>query len=293
MIRSALRTACLSVLALAGVAPAASAATCSAAFCTLDMNSRIWINNNTWGSSSSPAGWSESITTLGANSFRIDFNWPTGPNNNNVKAYPSAVLGWHWGWHFPSGTGLPTQLSANQNINTSYSYTASFGSGGTANVAYDIWLHTQSNPLYENPSDEIMIWVNSTGGAGPIGGVIATVNIGGSTWNLHRGNIGWEVWSFVRTSNSNSGTLNIKNFTDYLRNTWGLSASKYVSSVEFGSEIFHAAGNVNVTNFTCTVGGGEAAAATASSRTGPTAFSPVTAARRWTSTPTAPPTAAT
>ena len=251
-----LRTAGLLALALAGSGAGARAATCSAAFCTLDMNPRIWINNNTWGQDASPAGWSESVTTNGANSFRIDFNWPTGPNNNSVKAYPSAVLGWHWGWHFPTGTGLPTRLSANQNINTSYSYSASFGSGGVANVAYDIWMHTQSNPQLENPSDEVMIWVNATGGAGPIGGTIATVNIGGASWDLHRGNIGWEVWSFVRTSNSSSGSLNIKSFTDYLRNTWGLSANKYVTSVEFGSEIFHGAGNVNVGNYTCTVGGG-------------------------------------
>ncbi|MBC8132073.1 MAG: RICIN domain-containing protein [Deltaproteobacteria bacterium] len=163
------------------------------------------------------------------------------------------MLGLHWGWHFPTGTGLPSQLSANRDINTSYAYTASFGTGGTANVAYDVWLHTQSNPLYENPSDEVMIWVNKTGGAGPIGGVIATVTIGGATWNLHRGNIGWEVWSFVRTSNSGSASLNIKSFTDYLRNTWGLSSAKYVTSVEFGTEIFHGTGNVNVTNYTCTV----------------------------------------
>lgn len=239
------------------LASPAGAATCSSQFCTLDMNSRIWINNNTWGVNSSPAGWSESITTLGANSFRIDFNWPTGSNNNSVKAYPSAVLGWHFGWHFPTGTGLPLQLSANQNVTTSYTYTANFGSGGTANVAYDLWLHTQSNPGNSTtPSDEIMIWVNRTGGAGPIGGTIATVNIGGGTWDLHRGNIGWEVWSFVRTSNSGSGTLNLKDFTDYLRNTWGLSSSKYLSSVQFGSEIFHGTGNVNVTNYTAVVGGG-------------------------------------
>jgi hypothetical protein len=230
----------------------AEAGTCSSAFCTLDMNPRIWINNNSWGSSASPAGWSESITSNTSNSFRVDFNWPTGANNNSVKAYPSSVLGWHWGWHFRN-TGLPVQLSARRSINTSYAYTASFGSGGTANVAYDIWVHTQSNPLFENPSDEIMIWVNSTGGAGPIGGVIATVNIGGATWQLHRGNIGWEVWSFVRTSNSSAGSLNIRDFTDYLRNTWGLSANKFLTSVEFGSEIFHGRGNVNVTNYTATV----------------------------------------
>lgn len=256
MSRSTYRTAGLAAILCLSVTLAisrpAEAGTCAPAFCTLDMNSRIWINNNSWGSSASPAGWSESITSNTSNSFRVDFNWPTGANNNSVKAYPSSVLGWHWGWHFRN-TGLPVQLSARRSINTSYAYTANFGSGGTANVAYDIWVHTQSNPLFENPSDEIMIWVNSTGGAGPIGGVIATVSIGGATWQLHRGNIGWEVWSFVRTSNSSSGSLNIRDFTDYLRNTWGLSANKFLTSVEFGSEIFHGRGNVNVTNYTATV----------------------------------------
>lgn len=244
----------LSLLTVFALPTLANAATCSTAYCSLDLNSTIWIHNNVWGSDSSPPGWSESITTNGSSSFRIDFNWPAGANNNGVKAYPSAILGWNWGWRF-QGTGLPTQLSANSNINTSYAYTANFG-GGTGNVAYDIWLHTQSNPQSETPSDEIMIWVNSSGGAGPLGSVIATVNIDGATWQLYRGTNTWQVWSFIRTSNSGSGSLNIKNFTDYLRNNWGLGASKYVTSVQFGSEIFHGAGNVDVTNYTATVGGG-------------------------------------
>jgi hypothetical protein len=243
---------CLGLLGMTGYAQAAN---CTAAFCTLDLNTRIWVNNNTWGSDSSPAGWSESITTNSGSAWRTDFNWPTGANNNNVKAYPSAVLGWHWGWHFQN-TGLPVQLSANRDVNSSYAYSVNFGSGGVGNVAYDIWLHTQSNPNLENPSDEIMIWVNATGGAGPISQqtVISNISIGGSTWNLHRGNIGWNVWSFVRTSNSGSGSINVRNFTDYLRANQGMAASKYLTSVQFGSEIFHGAGNLNVTNYTAAVG---------------------------------------
>jgi hypothetical protein len=242
---------CLGLLGMTGLA---QAATCNAAFCTLDLNSTIWVNNNTWGSDSSPAGWSESITTNSGSAWRTDFNWPSGANNNSVKAYPSTVLGWHWGWHFQN-TGLPVQLSANRNVNSNYAYTVNFG-GGVGNVAYDIWLHTQSNPLFENPSDEIMIWVNSTNGAGPISqqAVISNLSIGGSTWNLHRGNIGWNVWSFVRTSNSGSGSINVKNFTDYLRANQGMSSAKYLTSVQFGTEIFRGAGNLNVTNYSASVG---------------------------------------
>lgn len=244
-------------LGLTAVTHVAQAQTCNQEFCALDMNSRIWVNNNTWGSGSSPAGWSESITIQGPNSFRTNFNWPSGPNNNSVKAFPSAVVGWHWGFR-KTGTGLPTQLSANQNVNSNYAYSVAFGVGGVGNVAYDCWLHTQSNPTWEHqPSDELMIWVNSTGGAGALGTTIATnINVGGATWNLKRGNIGWEVWSFVRTSNSSSGSVNVKNFTDYLRTNYGLSSSKYLTSVQFGTEIFRGVGNLNVSNFTCTIGGG-------------------------------------
>ena len=239
----------------------AQAATCNTAFCTLDLNTRIWVNNNTWGQDSSPAGWSESITTNSSTAWRTDFNWPSGPNNNSVKAYPSAVLGWHWGWHF-QGTGLPVQLSANRDINTNYAYSVNFG-GGVGNVAYDIWLHDSvPDPVTENPSDEIMIWVNSTGGAAPISqqAVIGNLNIAGATWNLHRGNVGWNVWSFVRTSNSGSGSFNIKAFTDYLRanHAGQFPATRYLTSVQFGTEIFRGAGNLNVTSYNTTVstGGG-------------------------------------
>lgn len=252
-----IRTGTLPLIALIVVSAAASvqAQSCNTEFCIVDLNSTIWLNNNTWGQDGTD-GWSESVTRNSNTAWRTDFVWPSGPNPNGVKAYPSAVFGWHWGWHFPSGSsGLPTQLSANLNVNSSYGYSATFGSGGTGNVAYDIWLHTQSNPLYENPSDEIMIWVNNTN-AGPISQqpVINNISIGGSTWTLHRGNIGWNVWSFVRNGNSGSGSINVKDFTDYLRNNQGLSASKYLTSVQFGSEIFHGTGNVNVTNYTCAVG---------------------------------------
>ncbi|MBC8095540.1 MAG: RICIN domain-containing protein [Akkermansiaceae bacterium] len=244
------------MLALVSLPSTTNAATCNTDFCALDMNSRIWINNNVWGKDSSPGGWWESITTTGANSWRTDFNWPSGNNNNSVKAYPSAVLGWHYGWRFPSGTGLPVQLSANQNVPTSYSYSVNFG-GGAGNVAYDLWLHTINNPTWSStPSDEIMIWLNNTS-AGPISQQpVIRVSIGGSSWDLHRGNIGWNVWSFVRVGNSGSGTLNLKNFTDYLRSNHGMSSAKYLSSVQFGTEIFRGTGNLTVNNYTCTVGGG-------------------------------------
>nr|WED68509.1 hypothetical protein PJ912_22775 [Pectobacterium colocasium] len=44
-------------------------------------------------------------------------------------------------------------------------------------------------------------------------------------------------FSFVRTSNTNNASLNIRHFTNYLVGTknW-MSNTKYISSVEFGTE---------------------------------------------------------
>ncbi|MCY8406569.1 GH12 family glycosyl hydrolase domain-containing protein, partial [Bacillus sonorensis] len=60
----------------------------------------------------------------------------------------------------------------------------------------------------------------------------------------------WNVYSFVRTSNTQSASLNIRHFTNYLSNQkkW-LDKSKYVSSVEFGTEVFGGTGQINISNW--------------------------------------------
>ncbi|GEM_PF-976693 len=255
------RAASLLTLVASIFAEPARAATCNTPNCTLDLNSSIWINNNTWGSSNSPAGWAESVSTLSSTAWRTDFNWPLAGNltqDNSVKAYPSAVYGWHWGWHFPQTvTHLPQQLGASYLATSSYNYTVAFGTGGTGDVAYDIWVTNTSAPTWSTtPTDEIMIWVNATGGAAPCGGpTVSNINLEGGTWTLSECQIpnNQYVWSFVRTTNSSSGTLNIKNFLDWLHGNRGLSSAKYLAGIEFGSEIFHGTGNLNVTNYTCQV----------------------------------------
>jgi hypothetical protein len=85
------------------------------------------------------------------------------------------------------------------------------------NVAYDLWAHSSSNLGFDtDPNEEIMIWLYSSG-AGAIGGRQATVTLTGTSWDLHQGNTGyWNVYSFVRTSNTNSATLNIMEFLNHL-----------------------------------------------------------------------------
>lgn len=68
------------------------------------------------------------------------------------------------------------------------------------------------------------------------------VTVGGATWNIYRGSNGaYAVFSFVRTSNSNSGTLNVLAMLNWLRtsNWWGDVA---LGQFQFGYEISGTAG---------------------------------------------------
>ena len=103
------------------------------------------------------------------------------------------------------------------------------------------------------PSDEVMVWLYHGGGVSPVGSKVATVTIDGTSWDLWEGNVGWQVHSFVRTSNTNSQSLNLMDFYNTLISR-GLSSSKYLISVESGTEIFTGAGQLDTTAYSVNVG---------------------------------------
>lgn len=243
-------------LAVAGVtvqaAPAQAAGTCDH-FAAIDRG-KYWINNNVWGRDSG-SGWQciwdnwQSGNDIG---WGTSYGW--SGTSYTVKSYSAAILGWHWGWR-RSGTGLPVQLSANRSVNTGWNYSVRH-SGGAMNVAYDLWLHSMSNPSYNNnPTDEVMIWPYRLNGAGPAGTRQATVNLAGANWDLYRGWIdagngnGWNVFSFVRTSNTTSVTLNLRDFLNDLRSRGWVGGSKYLTSVQAGAEVFTGNGQVDTNSY--------------------------------------------
>ncbi|MGW9530774.1 GH12 family glycosyl hydrolase domain-containing protein [Paenibacillus terrae] len=58
----------------------------------------------------------------------------------------------------------------------------------------------------------------------------------------------------MRKSNTSSASFNIKNFTNYMIYTkkW-MSNAKFVSSVEFGTEIFGSSGSMNISKWNVNV----------------------------------------
>jgi hypothetical protein len=241
---------CLSMVAVlvAGTTLPANAANTCTAYGTITQG-KYWINNNVWGQNSG-SGW-QCIwdTSTSGNTIGWGTSWSWSGQSNSVKSYASSVLGWHWGWK-NSNTGLPIQLSANRSVNTGWNYRVTQNGAVTMNVAYDLWLHTISNPSYNNnPTDEVMIWLYRSGGAGPVGTRQATVSIGGTNWDLYRGNIGWNVFSFVRTTNTSSSTLNLRDFLSNLVSRGWMSNSKYLTSVEAGTEVFIGTGQLDTNSY--------------------------------------------
>ncbi|NEU59615.1 hypothetical protein [Paenibacillus sp. ALJ109b] len=145
-----------------------------------------------------------------------------------------------------------------RSINTGVSYSKASNTTGEYNNAYDIWLHDIGNATWSStPTEEIMIWNDWTSGVGPIGSkVFSDVSIGGQIYDLYRGEITdngvhqWWVYSFLKKSKSpNNYSINVKNFTDYLISKSYFTNSKYVSSVEYGTEITKGSGQINYSNW--------------------------------------------
>ncbi len=224
---------------------------------------KYWVNNNLWGQDAGVGQQCMRRTCLGGDdiAFETDWSWSNSPSS--VKSFGSAVLGWHWGYHVQA-TGLPVQLSSGGSVECGFSY--SVNQSGTMNVAYDLWLHSVPDPQWgrpgvatDQPTDELMIWLYRAGGAAPIGTVQGpAVSIGGASWQVYRGAVTdngqtlWNVYSFVRTTNTSSATLDLTDFTAEVVSRGWMPSSRYLTSVQAGPEVFVGTSSLTVSSFGCT-----------------------------------------
>ncbi len=235
-------------------AAVASAASSSTPYATMYWgNNKYYLTNNTWGSDTAGSGWWQSIYYNSNTNMGFSWDWKY-QNPYNVKGYPSIVSGWQWTNGYTAGSGFPTRIWDNKNINASVNY--SISASGAYNAAYDLWFHTTNNAQSNStPSDEIMIWLNNTN-AGPMGTYQETVWLAGAQWDLYKGmhSSGWNVFSFVRKGNTSSSSMNLRDFIHHIVYSKGwMSNSKYVSSVQFGTEVFTGSGNMHISNYSVNV----------------------------------------
>jgi hypothetical protein len=179
------------------------------------------LYNNVWGSGFGPQTiWANSATNWGV--------WANHPNTGGIKSYPNSTK-----WSGKRVSALGT-LSSSFNVSVPTS-------GVAFESAYDVWSSDNAN--------EIMLWMNKYGAVGPLGSFQTAATVGGHTWNVYRGSNGSnQVMSFVRTSNTSSGSVDIKAICNWIRGR-GWFGDVTMGNVQFGYEITSSSGGKDfVTN---------------------------------------------
>jgi hypothetical protein len=177
------------------------------------------LYNNIWGSGAgSQCIWANSGTNWGV--------WADHPNTGGIKSYPNAKK------------VINKSITSLGSLSSSYNVTVP--SSGSYNTSYDIW---DTNHAYE-----IMLWMNKTGAVGPLGTSQGNVTLGGHTWTVYKGNNGSNaVFSFVRTSNSSSGSVDILPILKWIKDTKGWFGNVTIGDLQLGFEITSSSGGLNFT----------------------------------------------
>lgn len=214
----------VSIIAMALVVTMAIGGTAQAATWSSSDKWGTWSNggytvrNNIWGGGAGPQSiWANSYSNFGVLADH--------PNTGGVKSYPH------------SAKNIGRKMSALQRLSSSFNVSRP-GSGSYA-TAYDIWAN--------NNAYEIMLWMNKQGAVGPIGSKQATATVGGHTWDVYRGSNGAnEVFSFLRTSNTNAGTVDVLAVMNWIKSR-GWFGDVTLGEVQFGYEITSSSGGLNFT----------------------------------------------
>ncbi|MCO5994193.1 glycoside hydrolase family 12 protein [Actinoallomurus rhizosphaericola] len=179
-------------------------------------NGGYTLYNDVWGSGAGPQ-------TIWANSYSNWGVWANHPNTGGVKSYPNVTR------------YVGRSLSSLNSLNSSFNVTVP-GSGAYES-AYDIW---SSDNAYE-----IMLWMNKTGAVGPLGSYQTSVSVGGHNWSVYKGSNGSnQVFSFVRSGNTSSGSVDIRAVLNWIKSA-GWFGDVTVGNVQFGFEITSSSGGLN------------------------------------------------
>lgn len=173
---------------------------------------------------------------------------------HEVRAYPEVVHGKGPWDTLSTMSNLPLRVSEVRQIRVDYeSYLAA---EGDYNLAFSMWLTSDTPGTPEGVSHEIMIWVDRTDWApgGPEDHV-AEVEIDGSEYALfvrqnandpdaHASLVGQKYIAFAKYTDQFSGTLNLEKFLEYLVEYGHIPGDHYVNDVELGNEVLDGSSGV-------------------------------------------------
>ncbi|WP_328897441.1 glycoside hydrolase family 12 protein [Streptomyces sp. NBC_00236] len=204
-------------------------------FAAAPAQAAIWSSSDQWGNYTTSDGYTlyNNIWGSGAGSQSIWANssgnwgvWADHPNTGGIKSYPNAKK------------VVNKSITSLRSLTSTYNVTVP--SSGAYNTSYDIW---DSDYDYE-----VMLWVNYNGAVGPLGSPQGNLTLGGHTWSVYKGDNGAnQVFSFLRTSDSSAGTVDILPILKWIKDTKGWWGNETIGDVQFGYEVTSSAGGLDFT----------------------------------------------
>jgi hypothetical protein len=208
------------------------------------------VQNDEWNSSAS-----ECISTTGGTDFRVVNSSMNSPTGEPPAGYPSIFKGCHWGTCTPN-SGFPIQVSGLDAGKVTTSWNTSQPAGGNVyDVAYDVWYNQSSSTTGQPNGTEVMVWLAHNGNVGPAGNKVATVTLGGVSYDVwFARQSGWNLVSYARTSPATSvSNLDLHDLTadsvsrGYIQNSW------WMIDVEAGFELWKGGTGLATNSFSVTV----------------------------------------
>ncbi len=216
------------------------------------------VQNSTWGSGNSGAGWWQCLWASSASNWTSEFHWLNQNGSNgyySVKGWPAIYRGlWNSGGKIvTSDSGLPKKHNTTGNFTGSCTWQYLNTNRPRHNASYDLWVDTSAWGTSSGSNRiEVMVWQYKGGSdVNPLGTYKTNINISGSNYNVYvsQGQVSWNVVSYVRTTTTQSHTnLNLKNFTTDAAGRVSRNINDYyLQSLDWGYEIFGGDGKIQVT----------------------------------------------
>jgi hypothetical protein len=224
--------------------------------------------NNLWNTRG--ARGSQSTTVYDGNGestlWSTTWDWKRG-QGYTVTSYASTVTGWHWGEAFDTTTRLPVRVDQLPAVATTVQYSYQPNSACTAkhaiicryDVAYDLWFHDHDpTNTGDAPTFELMVWLSYSRADLFVGyqSVIQPLPvIGGHRWNVFQTSSTNAVFVIADSADVNNEQLNLTDFINVAKTLNSGLSTWFLSSIEFGIEVYQGRGTFTVNQYQLTIGG--------------------------------------
>lgn len=214
------------------------------------------ILNNKWGEWKLKKG-ERYIQTLFEDENKIGWEYITPNKNRGVIGFPELFIGKSPFGGESNSEYLPKKIEEINILNATYDVSM-YIEPKKYNLVFDLWICKNAKNQTSDISHEIMIWEDRNV-AMPAGKFIREVNTSSGVYRMYHtymdrtsenlGTPGWNFTAFVRKDRRRSGTVNLKEFIYVMLVNNMLDENHFVSTVEFGNEIYNSCGYTIVNDY--------------------------------------------